>query len=279
MVHRVTGLLYLIQYAVVIFLYLFNYPMFLRSPLIITLPLTGVFQTVVAIFTFTFLPKRNADSGYFSDKGTLTYPFVKENLFFAAILCFQWFYYNDNLYPFIKYAYPLEYLFVFLPYNFRFLTAKTRIRDALSNIPNRSTEQNQTFYFYMTWLTKLFYIWAKHYIGFFLNYLRFQNKATPDHQYGVFLLLIAACFATTIAMFLHTLRFRKYLPPRVSFLTYVVAYLSTFIGYAMVFPVFLQHATLFWITLIGLVINLISLRGFCMYQIGVMLAFHFSLVV
>lgn len=277
-VHRTLGLAYLMQYAAIIVLFFADYEKFRGSPLIITLPLTGVVQTITAIYTFTFLPKNQADPGYYSDKSTMSYPFIKENIFFTSLLCFQWLYYNDRVYPLMKGPlWPIEYLFTFLPYCFRFMTAKTRIRDSLNTLKNKS-DKNRSFYFYLTWLTKLFYIWAKHYIGFFLNYLRFVDLATPSDIYWVHLLLIGACFATTISMFLHTLRFKKYLDPRVSFSIYVVSYLSTFVGYAGIFPTFFYFPPLFAIVFVGLVLNMLSNTAFNVYQIGVMFAFHFGLV-
>jgi len=276
--HRMMGLCFLIQYAATFCLYLYDYQMFLRSPLIITLPLTGVCQTLTAIYTFTFLPKNPQDPGYFGDKGTISYAFVKENLFFSLILAFQWLYYNDDLYPYFKKYYVVEYLFVFLPYVFRFLSSKTRMRDSLNNLKNK-TEKNQFFLFYLTWTTKIFYVWAKHYIGFFLNYLRFQGKATAYDQKAIYALLIAASFATTISLFLHTLKFRGYISARTSLGTYVASYMFTFIGYGMVFYVFFQHSTLFFITLAGLIINLLDVNAFNVYQIAVMAAFHYNYVV
>jgi len=272
------GLTFLIQYVAVFCLYFYDYQMFLASPLIITLPLTGVCQTLTAIYTFTFLAKNPTDPGYFADKGTISYAFVKENLFFSLILAFQWLYYNDALYPFFKKYFVVEYLFVFLPYVFRFLSSKTSFRDSLNSTKNKS-EKNTTFFFYLTWVTKIFYIWAKHYIGFFLNYLRFLDKATAYDQKAIYLLLIAASFATTISLFLHTLKFRGYISARTSLGTYAASYMMTFVGYGIVFYVFFQHSTLFFITLGGLAINLMNLGAFNAYQIAVMVAFHNKYVI
>jgi len=270
--HRMTGLCYLIQYAIVIWLFFYDYEAFLQSNLIITLPLTGILQTIVAIYTFTFLPANTTDPGYYSDKGILSYPFIKENLFFVGLLGFQWLYYNDRCYPIFKTLWPLECLFVFLPYVFRFLFPKTHMRDSLKSMKN-TTEKNSSYYFYATWLTKIFYVWAKHYIGFFLNYIRYVDKVNEYDQKCVFLLLIAACFATTIAMFLHTLRFKHYLDPVTAFTLYVIGYMSTFIGYGMIFHMFFTSYNLFVITFVGLVLNLVNNDLFNVYQIGVMMAF------
>lgn len=57
-VHRVVGLVYLLQYALAFAWYFADYEGFRASPLIWSLPLTGVLQSVTAIYTFTFLPKK-----------------------------------------------------------------------------------------------------------------------------------------------------------------------------------------------------------------------------
>ena len=50
-VHRLVGLSYLLQYVLVGFYYFYDYKGFLDSWLLVTLPLTGVFQSVTAIYT------------------------------------------------------------------------------------------------------------------------------------------------------------------------------------------------------------------------------------
>lgn len=242
------------------------------------MPLTGVIQAVNATLTFTFLPKKQVDGGYFSYKpgntqGTLSYAFIKENIFFAALLCFQWWYYDDRLYPWIKKAWPLECLFVFIPYVIRStypdLFPRTRFRDSMEN----QTGEGQTFYYYLTWFTKGFYLWAKHYLGFFLNYYRYLNLATAYDQRCMHGILICSSFATTIAIFLHTLRFKGYIDPKVSLVAYVVSYMSTFVGYAMIFHVFGVSPLLSLMCLMGIFVNLYSYQAFDVFQVVVMLMF------
>jgi len=74
--HRVLGLLYLIQYSLAFRLYVVDYPAFSQSPLLWTLPISGVVQAVTATYYFYFLPKSKADPGYYSDKSVLTFNFV-----------------------------------------------------------------------------------------------------------------------------------------------------------------------------------------------------------
>ena len=81
--HRLTGLAYLIQYMLTFYLYFKNYESFKDSILIWSLPLTGVIQSITAIVTFTFLSRTKRDAGYYSDRGTLSYPFIIENSFFC----------------------------------------------------------------------------------------------------------------------------------------------------------------------------------------------------
>ena len=78
--HRLIGFTFLAQYFVVVYLYLFKYEKFLRSPLLVTLPLTGLMQSINAALTFTFLPKKE-DSGFaaVSDKAVLSYYTVVES--------------------------------------------------------------------------------------------------------------------------------------------------------------------------------------------------------
>ncbi len=49
-----------------------------------------------------------------------------------------------------------------------------------------------------------------------------------------------SCFATTIAMFLHTLKFKKYMGPKLSFVIYVSSYLSTFYSWILIAHVFIK---------------------------------------
>lgn len=171
LLHRVTGLLYLLEYAAAFYLYFTDYPGFRKSPLIWMLPATGLFQSINAMYTFTFLPKKTKgfvfitiDPGYFSDKHTMNYPFLVENSFFAMLLLFQWLYYDDFFYGIIKNSFAIEIIFVFFPYVIRQIWPRTRFRDSLESTKSK-TKQNQLFYTVAIYITKAFYIWAKHYIG------------------------------------------------------------------------------------------------------------------
>jgi hypothetical protein len=182
-VHRVLGLLYLVQYALAWRLYAASGPgaagPFAKSALLWTLPLNGVVQSLTATYYFSFLP-RKSDPGYYSDKSALSYDFVKENIFYSSILCWQWLYMNARIgfrvgdapaaQPTLAFVLAAaEHMWVFLPYVlFRNLVPKTSFRDSLKNDRNKSAG-NAFFFHVATLITKFFYVWAKWYIGFFFK--------------------------------------------------------------------------------------------------------------
>jgi len=276
-IHRVTGLLYLLQYIAVFYLYFADYPLLLRSGLTVTLPLTGFIQSVIAARTFTFLPKgNNDDPGYYSDKSTLSYRFVVENSFFSLIALFQWVYYRHDFYYAFRTT-PLilvENIFTFLPYVFRPLWPKTHFRSSLKLSEKNKSNQNRNFFIVVTWITKIFYVWAKHYIGYFLNYVRFLDRVTEEERYHIFLLMTFGAFATTISMFLHTLKFKKYIGPRTSYVIYMASYLATFYSFAMIANTFLKNGDLVLIAFVGMVLNFTSHKVQVAYQVVVMVVLN-----
>jgi hypothetical protein len=255
LIHRLTGLSYLIQYFLAFYLYFKNYDLFKSSFLVWSLPLTGVIQSITAIYTFTFLSRTKRDPGYYTDRGTLSYPFIIENSFFSSILLFQWLYYSDKFYPLFSSSIIIDNLLVFLPYIPRQLWPKTSFRDSLYNADKSKTEKNRYFFFVVTYVTKWFYVWAKHYIGFFLNYIRFFNRADTEQIYHIYLLLLFSAFATTIAIFLHTLKFKGYLGPKLSVMIYVCSYSATFYSFIQIRDTFLVNIDLTIYVFIGLLLN------------------------
>ncbi|KAJ3176550.1 hypothetical protein HK101_010424 [Irineochytrium annulatum] len=269
-VHRIVGLSFLLQYAAAFYLYFADYEGFKKSILIWLLPATGVFQSVTAIYTFTFLPKKQKDGGYFGDKSILSYPFIIENSFYAMILFYQWVYYDDLFFKYIAGSIVVEQTYVFFPYVIRQLWPKTSFRDSVDNTRNR-TDKNAIFFTAATYVTKAFYIWAKHYIGFFLNYVRFLNRITDHEKVYIHHILIFASFATTISVFLQTLKFKRYMGPRLSFLIYFGSYMGTFYGFVNVGHLFWENPDLTLITLGGLIINFWDREMQVGYQIAVAL--------
>lgn len=78
---------------------------------------------------------------------------------------------------------------------------------------------------------------------------------------------ISSAFATTIAVFLHTLKFRKMIGPRLSFMIYFIAYMSTFISYYYILDIFSLNLDLSLITLGGLLINFKERKYQIAYQV------------
>lgn len=271
-IHRITGAFYLLYYAYLWVWFIFDIESYVTSTYTIILPALGVFQTIVAMRTFTFLSKNKDNSGkqgYFSDKNTISYDFVCENVFFAGILLFQWMYYSPNItFPLI-----LENIFVFLPYVvLRPFTPKTSFRSSNENM-NEKTIVNRNFMLYATNITKIFYVFAKHHLGFYLNYLMFLGLVTDLDRYYVYLMLLFGAFSTTIAVFLHTLKFKKYISSRTSIIIYIASYLCTI--YSLVKILLLaNNMNLEYIILGGVAINFLPLFYQNTYQILVMLYFN-----
>ena len=134
---------------------------------------------------------------------------MKENIYFAGLLFFQWLYMHDTYRHMIKdyVPYVVESTMVFLPYVIiRPFFPKTSFRASLDISEKNKSEKNRIFFIAVTWITKIFYVWAKHFIGFFLNYARFLDRIPPILIRHIYLMLIMSSAATTISMFLHTLK-------------------------------------------------------------------------
>lgn len=251
-----------------------SYETFKHSFLIWSLPLTGLVQSITAALTFTFLSRTKTDPGYYSDRGTLSYAFIVENSFFSGLLLFQWLYYSDKFYSLIDQSIIIDNCIVFLPYIIRQLWPKTHFRDSLNNSNKNKTAPNKRFYLIVTMVTKIFYVWAKHYIGYFLNYIRFFNRANDEQIYYIYLLLIFSAFATTISVFLHTLKFKGYIGPRLSYIIYMISYLSTFYSFIRMREIFFLHYDLTFYVFIGVILNFGPLKYQHYYQILLMILFN-----
>lgn len=256
------------------FIFFSSYESFKHSFVLWSLPLTGVIQSTTAALTFTFLSRTKVDPGYYSDRGTLSYAFVVENSFFSGLLLFQWLYYSDFFYSYINKSIIIDNVLVFLPYILRQLWPKTHFRDSLKNSDKNKTAPNRRFYLITTTITKIFYVWAKHYIGYFLNYVRFFDRANPEQIKYIYLLLIFSAFATTISVFLHTLKFKGYIGPRISFIIYMISYLSTFYSFIKIREIFFIHYDLTCYVLIGVILNFQPLHYQHLYQIILLLLFN-----
>lgn len=84
----------------------------------------------------------------------------------------------------------------------------------------RSAE-NEVFYKIGTIMVKVFYLWAKYFLGFYINFLIFVNKHTEENMRFIRGLFLLNAGTVSIAVFLHTLRFKKVLPPKLTFSIYL----------------------------------------------------------
>mmetsp|Transcript_42828 Transcript_42828/g.86606 ORF Transcript_42828/g.86606 Transcript_42828/m.86606 type:complete len:390 (+) Transcript_42828:178-1347(+) len=226
-VHRVGGFLFICQYAATVYLFLFDYPALLESPLTWSLPLTGWIQSVSASLTFTFLPKKK-EPGYtaMGDVGAISYFYVLENTYFSLLLLFAWVYFDDRFFPYIRGCWPLELTAVFLMYLpfIRFQWPVSSFRDSLNSGGKGMTKANRRFFVASTYVVKYFYIFAKHFIGFFVNYMRFLGRVGPEEQRLAYGLLIGGSWGTTVALFIHTLKFKGYIGARTGALAYEMSF-------------------------------------------------------
>jgi len=162
----------------------------------------------------------------------------------------------------------IEFSLVFLPYFvLRPFFPKSSFRVSLASTTNKSKE-NHTFFVVSTWITKIFYIWAKHYIGYFLNYARFLDRLPPLLIEHIYLMLIMSSAATTISMFLHTLKFKKHIGPKTAYCWYMFSYIATFYSWIRIFEVFFTSYDLAMYTLVGVAINFGPQLPQLVYQLG-----------
>merc|ERR1740122_684913 len=86
-IHRAWGLVYLGQFAAVVYFEVTGQP---KRSLFWTLPLAGMIQSIIACRTFTFLPKASSmkgkAEGFFNATHAMSYDFMLENVYFAGLL-------------------------------------------------------------------------------------------------------------------------------------------------------------------------------------------------
>ena len=247
--HRLWGLLYLLQFvALAVFVALGKNP----SHLIWTLPFTGFVQAIIACRTFTSLPRRDTQ-GYFADRGVMSYEFILENVYFSGLLLFQALYFTFRPLPTL--LLPIEIVMVFFPYHvIRPFFPKTSFRKSYAAEKER-TEKNAKFLNLLAKGTKVFYVSAKHLNGFFINYLLFLGLPAPAHDRLMYFMFLAACWGTTIAMFLQTLKIRKYIGPRTAVIAYMGAFPFLYLCYSMLISVTIEHAWIAGMTAVGVAAN------------------------
>lgn len=184
---------------------------------------TGIIQGYSAYFSFKVLPELD-DSGYFTDKGVMSRNFLHENIFFQNMCMFGSVYYQSALRANLQsnlLGRFIEFIFVFFPYVLiRPFFPTTRFDDAGSRDGGRSTRL-ETFYSVGTKAIKIFYLWAKYFLGFHINFMFYLGLVKPENVYFVHGLYLLNAGTVSIGIFLHTLRFKKILPPEFTFSFYL----------------------------------------------------------
>jgi len=257
--HRYMGLLFIIQYSYAWFEFIYNYEDFAQySYLPVTIALNGITQSASAYFSFKVLPDLD-DAGYYSDKAVLSRNFVFENSFYQLLSVFGSVFYNDRLRAQMMSCYLgrcTVILFCFFPYVFvRTWFPITRFKDAGTSMAGRS-RVNERFYQIGTAMVKFFYLWAKYFLGFFINWYVYLEKVTPTDMKlirGLFLLNVGT---VSISIFLHTLRFKKILPAKITFSIYLAQIYATFSAIPSAYIMFSAHPRLGALTFAGLVSNM-----------------------
>lgn len=203
--------------------------------------------------------------------------FVHENIYFALFCIFGSVFYHPNHRHKLRehpVGHIVELIYVFWPYILvRPWFPVTRFSNAGKGRSGR-TQANERWYQIGTYMVKIFYLWAKYFLGFYINFLVFMDKVT-DKQWrlihGMFLLNVGT---VSLAIFLHTLRFKKILPPKFTFSLYLIQIYLTFSAIPLAFDMFATHGKLCLLALSGVLANMTRSRpihgvwcAFAMYMI------------
>lgn len=283
-VHRYTGLLYLLQLPASFLLVTFDFRFYLRTPLWCTMTLAGLIQACSASYYFRNILPKKMDPGFMSmgNIGRASWFFICENIFFSGILLFAscychpaaWLLAKNRGFALIFLLGCVEALFVFLPYVWRPLFPKTSLRDSHKYRQKNTSQSQLDFYTKNTMVIKMFYNFAKHYIGFFLNYIVFFGRVTPESEHHNILygIMVLGSYMTTGAMFIHTLVFKGYVPNKAGAMLYQAGYpVTIYLYYRMVSTVIWPNLDLAIMSTVGMFLNFIPNLGyFHTYQAVIM---------
>jgi len=227
---------------------------------------TGLFQAVSASVTFRFLPN-DENSGYFSDKGILSRAFVKENVFYQLQTAFgaAWYTFGNAALERSWLGKAMMVVFVFLPFTLLrpwFPTTRFSTTHVTKGAKYR-TRENASYYALGTELIRYFYLYGKHVMGFGFNYLYFLGCLTQDdmRRWGTALLLLNAG-TVSIAVFLHTLRFKKILKPTHAFSIYLAMAYASFLAIPPLTLKLVRNPLVSYLVLQGILLNLSVRYGF-----------------
>lgn len=266
--HRLCGALYLTQFLIAILSEFSPSLQALTHPYIhITLPANGFLQAIIACRTFTFLPDtKGAVQGYFSDKRTMSYDFVLENVYFSGLLLFQaLYYYHRELFT----TFPIvEVILVFLPYyTIRPFFPKTSFRQSLNkSYGGEVSDKNKFFIYANLYIVKVFYLPGKHISGYYINYLLYTNTFPASYDGTMRLLFLLAGWGTTIAVFLHTLKFKNYLSARMAMVLYTGSFPLFYATYASLYKLVLMQPLIATMCAVGMAVNFMPVYIQVLYQ-------------
>jgi hypothetical protein len=235
----------------------------------------GMIQGYSAFFSFSVLPDLE-DPGYYSDKAVVSRNFVHENIFFTLLAVWGSLYYNEPVREKLQSSIGgqiIECIFIFWPYILiRPIFPITRFKNTGTTRNGRS-DKNESFYRIGTLMVKFFYLWAKYFLGFFMNYLAYLNLFTKEQwkfQHGMYLLNLGT---VSISIFLHTLRFKKVLPAKLTFSLYLMQIYATFSAIPMAYECFLSHRMLCGLCALGVAANMTRNRKIHAVWCAVMMYF------
>jgi hypothetical protein len=222
----------------------------------------GIIQGVSAYISFKVLPELS-DPGYYSDKAVLSRIFIHENIYFTLMAVFGTTYFikdaRDGLQSNIG-GRIIEHIYIFWPYIvIRPWFPVTSFSDA-GKTYNGRTEKNKKFYEFATLTVKIFYLWAKYFFGFFINFSVYLDLVTEEDWKLLHGMLLLNAGTVSLSVFLHTLRFKKVLPPLFTMSVYLVQIYLSFLAIPIAFKMFVSHPKLCAVCIAGLILNLTRSR-------------------
>jgi hypothetical protein len=200
-----------------------------------------------------------ADPGYYSDKAVLSRSFVHENTFFTTITFLGSCLYHDTIRTNMM-AHPVGRIIMFLLSYWMYCVVRPLFPiTSFSNAGSRQsgrTAKNEEFYRVGTRLVKFFYLWAKYFLGFVLNWVVYLGLASEKDMFFVRGLYLLNVGTVSISVFLHTLRFKKALPPTLTFSIYLGQIYCSFLALPYCYSLFSEHKMLVGLGVLGLVVNM-----------------------
>eukprot|EP01080_Neovahlkampfia_damariscottae_P000105 gene105-4354_t len=281
-VHRIGGLLFLIQYAASWYYFFSDYQWFKESFLVWSLLLNGISQALSAIIQIGPTLEEDDSGEYFGNKNsTVSKAFITENLYYQILTAFSSIYYYPQFYDMFKsnlIGRLIEIIFVFLPFIvIRPFFPKTLLRKAIGNSENINTDDHRIFFILSNWAIKFCVLFGKHYVGFFINAVRYLGGLnTPHAEKLLQFMMLANAGTVSISTFLHTLKFKNKLSPKVSMSIYLMILYTPAIAIYQLTPLCYPYWKLFIIFTISLLVNFCDKKvqiGFTMLYTSAFVAY------